>query len=238
DPNEPEPHRHNEPEEPEEIDTTPVSAEEMTGIWLTTVTGHTSPVWLDGEPAEPEDLGVPDDISDRLRDWAELWNTQWHPDSGWLPRARITDYEALGQWLGRRVKDVSGAVTVTVQLSHLGRAGITVVQPPETRQPVRVLLMNDYGLNWPIWVADDADFVTEYGVGSFSSEINARIEAWTAQFHQHMNPQTGWQAPHLATHYAETAEDLVLAIAEELGPDYLVELDLWELHLRQPPRRN
>lgn len=212
-----------------EIDTSPVTSEEMTGIWLTTVEFHDSPVWLDGAPAEPEDLDVPPIIADRLRDWADMWNTQWDPETGWLPRARITDYEALGAWLGRRVKDVSGAVRVTVQLSHLGRSGIRVIDPPETRVPVPVRLMNEYGAAWPVWVPDDGEFVTEFGVGSFSSEINARLEVWAQDFERHMDPQAGWQAPELATRHVEEGRALARAMQEELGPDYQVNLDLWEI---------
>lgn len=218
-------------EEPgaQEIDMSPVAPKEMTGIWLTTAKGVDSPVWLDGVPAEPEDLDVDAAIADRLRDWAEMWNAQWDPETGWLPRARIADYEALGAWLGRRVKDASGAVRVTVQLAHLGRSGIQSVGAPEVRTPVQVALMNDYGAPWPVWVAGGADLVTEYGVGSFSSEINARLEAWARDFARYMDSRAGWQAPELATRHAEEGHDLAQRMQEELGPDYSVELQLWEV---------
>lgn len=212
-----------------EIDTSPVSPEEMTGIWLTTEYGTDSPVWLDGNPIEPEDLNVPAELADRLRDWADMWNAQWHPDSGWQPRARITDYEALGEWLARRVKDFSGAVTVTLQPAHLGRSGIHEIAGPSEREPVVVRLMNDYGRAVPVWTAGDGSFVTEFGVGSFSSEVNARLEAWAEEFLAFMDPENGWQAPDVAPAHAHEARELARDMQEELGPDYRVELELWEL---------
>lgn len=212
-----------------EIDTSPVGRDEMTGIWLTTEYGTDSPVRIDGEPMEPEELGVAPELADRLRDWADMWNTQWHPDSGWQPRARITDYEALGEWLARRVKDVSGAVTVTLQPGHLGRSGIREIPGPGEREPVVVRLMNDYGARVPVWVADGATFVTEFGVGSFSSEVNARLEAWAEEFLAFMDSESGWQAPDLAQAHAHAGRELAKDMQVELGPDYRVELVLWEL---------
>ena len=212
-----------------EIDTTPVTPEEMTGIWLTTEYGLDSPVWLDGAPIEPEDLDVSPELADRLRDWADMWNTQWQPDSGWQPRARITDYEALGEWLARRVKDASGAVTVTLQPAHLGRSGIHEIPGPSEREPIVVRLMNEYGRAVPVWTAGDGSFVTEFGVGSFSSEVNARLEAWAEQFLAFMDDQHGWQAPDLARAHANEGRALAGAMQEELGDDYRVELELWEL---------
>ncbi len=221
-----------------EIDTSPITAEEMTGIWLTTVWGQESPVWLDGQPVEPEELGIPAEIADRLRDWADMWNTQWNPDSGWEPRARITDYEALGEWLARRVKDACGPVRVSLQPAHLGRSGVRTIDGPEQREPVVLRLMNDYGARMPVRGPGGRpdEFVTEFGVGSFSSEINARLEAWAQEFAAFMDPRTGWSAPELAAGHAQEGADLVHAMQAELGPDYRVELVLWELGEDAPAR--
>lgn len=212
-----------------DIDTTPVDPAEMIGVWLTTEGDRESPLRLDGAPAEPEDLDLPDDLADRLRDWAQMWRDDWDPDRGWGPRARIGDYEALGAWLARRVKDHVGAVSVTLQPAHLGRSGIEVIEAPESRRPIRVRLMNDYGRTMPVW----GDFVTDSGVGSFSSEINARLEAWARRFADHMDPYDGWDDPRSAADDEDDAYDLADAMAEELGPDYEVDVELWELRATQ-----
>ena len=44
-----------------------------------------------------------------------------------------------------------------------------------------------------------------------------------------MDPENGWQAPDLAAAHAHEGHELARDMAEELGPDYRVELELWEL---------
>lgn len=208
-----------------DIDTSLVPRSEMTGIWLTTEADRESPLRLDGAPAEPEDLRLPADIADRLRDWSDQWRAEWTDAAGWSPRARIGDYEALGHWLARRVRDHVAAVDVTLQLAHLGRAGVERIEVAQRRQAIVVRLANDYGRRFPVV----GDFVTDSGVGSFSAELNAKLEGWAAHFADHMDPVLGWDDRRAARDHAAFAGELVADMADELGPDYRVELDLWEV---------
>lgn len=197
----------------------------MTGLWLTTEADRESPLRIDGEPIEPEELNLPPDIADRLRDWSDQWRAEWDDAQGWLPRARIGDYEALGHWLARRVKDGAGAVDVTLQLAHLGRAGVERIEAHGRRRPIVVHLVNAHGRAFPV----QGDFVTDSGVGSFSAELNAKLEGWAAHFADHMDPVTGWDGPRAARDHAAFGAELAGEMAAELGADYRVELDLWEL---------
>ncbi|WP_157087373.1 hypothetical protein [Piscicoccus intestinalis] len=208
-----------------DVDTSLVPPEEMRGVWLVTETGRESPLRLDGQPIEPEDLALPADIAYRLLDWSDQWQAEWDDARGWLPRARIGDFEALGRWLARRVKDSVGAIEVTLEPPHLGRAGLERIEAARTRPPIVVRLENDYGAPFPVW----GDFVTESGVGSFSSELNLKLEGWAAHFEDHMDSVTGWDDPAAARDHAAFAAELAADMADELGPDYRVELDLWEL---------
>lgn len=206
------------------VDTSEVSFEEMTGIWLTTEDDRESPLRLDGQPIEPEELDLPPDVCDRLRDWSDQWRAEWDPERGWLPRARIGDYEALGGWLARRVKDHVGALDVTLNLVDQGRAGVTRIAAPGDREPVVITLT--YRLRARLPVA--GDFVTESGVGSFSAELNGRLEAWAADVQDELDMHGRWEEPVAARDYADYARLLTADMADELGPDYRVELDLWE----------
>lgn len=208
-----------------DVDTSLVPPEEMRGVWLVTETGRESPLRLDGQPIEPEDLALPADIAYRLLDWSDQWQAEWDDARGWLPRARIGDFEALGRWLARRVKDSVGAIEVTLEPPHLGRAGVERIEAARTRPPIVVRLENDYGAPFPVW----GDFVTDSGVGSFSSELNLKLEGWAAHFEDHMDSVTGWDDPAAARDHAAFAAELAADMADELGPDYRVELDLWEL---------
>ncbi len=205
------------------VDTSEVSVEEMTGIWVTTDLVRESPLRMDGEPIDPEELDLPPEVCDRLRDWSDQWHAEWDPDRGWLPRARIGDFEALGHWLARRVKDGVGALEVTLHLPHLGRSGIETIEEPGRRRPMIVTLGHTIRGSLPV----RGDFVTEFGVGSFSSEINGRLEAWADDVRAHRDNRGGWRDPQDAEEFAEMAEDLADDMEEELGPDYLVELELW-----------
>ncbi len=206
------------------VDTSEVSFDEMTGIWLVTEPGRESPLRMDGQPIEPEELDLPPAVCDRLRDWADQWRADWDPERGWLPRARIGDYEALGAWLARRVKDHVGAVDVTLYLVDQGRAGVSRIAAPGRREPLLVTLTSRSGAGLPVV----GDFVTESGVGSFSAELNGRLEAWAADVADELGTTGAWQDPVVAGEYADYARMLAEDMTVELGPDYRVALDLWE----------
>ncbi|MDO5710664.1 MAG: hypothetical protein Q4P32_02855 [Micrococcales bacterium] len=203
------------------VDTSAVSLEEMTGVWLTTETDRESPLRMDGQLIEPEELDLPPDVCDRLRDWSDQWRAEWDPDRGWDPCARIGDFEALGHWLARRVKDGAGALEVTLHLAHLGHSGIEVVQEPARRRPMIVTLAHVFGARLPV----RGDFVTAAGVGSFSSELNGRLEAWADGVQAHLDALGRWDDPVAAQEFADQADDLADAMEEELGPDYVVEIE-------------
>lgn len=195
---------HPEHDYPDGIDTSPVDPTEVTGLFLTTTVESASPLWFDGEPVDPEEAGVDEELADHLRDWLDGWRRDWDPVRGWLPRARISDYEALGRWLARRVKDAVGGVRVTLQLAHLGRSSLEEIDPADIRASIPVRLDADAPGELPVV----GDFVTSSGVvGCFSSEVNVRLDAWA-------------QAGGIDEIEASRLRDLM---REELGGDYRVD---------------
>lgn len=190
-------------EDIDDIDTTPVDPAEVTGILLTTDTRYESPVWFDGRPVDPEDIGVTAELADRLRDWSDRWRRDFDPDRGWHPQARIGDYEALGEWLGRRVKDAAPDSAVWVQPAHLGRSGLHEIVDSAHRVPTDIALDPVPGAELPV----SGDFVTLDGrVGCFSAETNARLLDWA---------EAGAPA-------GPEVDELLRLMAVELGPDYRV----------------
>ncbi|GAB48308.1 DUF402 domain-containing protein [Mobilicoccus pelagius] len=187
----------------EDIDTTPVDPSEVTGVLLTTETGRESPLYFDGRPIEPEELDLSPELVDHLRDWSDRWTRDFDPVRGWQPRAVIADYEALGRWLGRRVKDEVGGLAVTVQLAHLGRSSLFPIAAAEDRPAEVVELDADAPGELPV----RGDVVTRVGtVGCFTSEVNARLLDWRA----------------LGGADEAEADELRRFMSDELGPDYEV----------------
>lgn len=187
----------------QDIDTTPVDPSDVTGLFLTTAHDAPTPLWFDGESVTPDEVGIPAELADHLYDWLDLWRRDWDPVMGWQPRARIADYEALGIWLARRVKDAVGGVRVTVQLAHLGVSSLAEVPPALDREPLPVLLDPTTPAELPV----QGDFVTLDGVvGCFTSEVNTRLSAWAADG---------------GADEQEKAR-LVDLMTVELGPDYRV----------------
>lgn len=94
--------------------------------------------------------------------------------------------------------------------------------------PIPVKLMNDYGVDLPLWasggLADDGTFpITE--------ELRERLTGWAATFNEHFDYETGWDDERLRR--AHRAEGLALhrRLIDELGQGYEVSLDLWESDL-------
>jgi hypothetical protein len=90
----------------------------------------------------------------------------------------------------------------------------------------RVRLMNEYSVAWPLWVAggaapDDALPVPE--------PLARELRAWAREFNEHYHWQDGWDDPALADAHAREAARLHRALQAELGPDFEVVLDLWEV---------
>ncbi|GMA40931.1 DUF402 domain-containing protein [Mobilicoccus caccae] len=187
----------------EGIDTSPVDPSEITGLLVTTETGRESPLWFDGRSVDPEEVDITGELADHLRDWTDRWNRDFDPVRGWHPRAVIGDYEALGRWLGRRVKDEVGGLTVTLQLAHLGRSSLTEIPAADERDPEIVELDPRVDGDLPV----RGDIVTLAGtVGCFSSEVNTRLSAWA---------ESGGGDE-------VEAEELRWFMGSELGPDYRV----------------
>lgn len=90
---------------------------------------------------------------------------------------------------------------------------------------VRVKVGNDYSVAWPVWrddgPADEGDF-------PIPPELAGALRAWAQSFNDHFEWDTGWDEPSSARPHAEEGRRIQAALQEALGPEYVVDLDLWE----------
>lgn len=90
-----------------------------------------------------------------------------------------------------------------------------------------VRLMNDYTVVWPLWWIDGGQ--VQPGDLDLSEATRERLRAWAAHFNAHFDPFQGWDTPAAARGHAAAADQLVVDLRRELGPDVPVRPDLWEL---------
>ncbi|ADG76513.1 conserved hypothetical protein [Cellulomonas flavigena DSM 20109] len=89
----------------------------------------------------------------------------------------------------------------------------------------RVRLMNEYTIDWPLWVDGPA------GEGDLpvSERLAGDLKAWARTFNNHYDFQHGWDDSRLIEPYTREGQRLQHALQVELGPGYDVALDLWEV---------
>lgn len=75
--------------------------------------GHPWPLWEDG-PVSPDDLGIDEPLSARLRAWHARWEQLQDPVIGWVEPTAQDEWEAQGDDLFN-------------ELQHETRGGATIV---------------------------------------------------------------------------------------------------------------
>ena len=207
-------------------------------VHVMTEPGFDTPIWVDGIPTQPEELGLSGEVADRIRDWACVRDVVREgadaaPEgtvamlADWMGVCELDGrYELLGRWVGNRVKDAVGSTTVVLHLDppHPGdrrRPAPVVVPPRGQRTPVRVRLMNEHGVDLPVW----GDAVTAWGVGRFSPALEERLRAWARQWAELADPTDDSPLdPDLLRAHEQEGAALRDALARELGPDHDVVL--------------
>ncbi|GAB48295.1 hypothetical protein [Mobilicoccus pelagius] len=207
-------------------------------VHVMTEPGFDTPIWIDGIPTPPEDLGLRDEVAERIRDWARVVDVvREGADAGpegtvamladWMGACSLGSRHALlGRWVGDRVKDAVGDVPVVLHLDppHPGdhrRPEPVVVPPHRERETIPVRLMNEHGADLPV----RGDTVTAWGVGRFSPALEERLTAWARQWAELADPSD--ESPlrdDVVRAHEEEGAALRDALAAELGPDYVVTL--------------
>lgn len=90
----------------------------------------------------------------------------------------------------------------------------------------QVKIMNEYTVGWPLWNASGPAERREFPL---SEPLAQRLEHWARFFNDHFDWETGWDDPALKEPHRIEAHELCRLVSEELGPDYGVRLDLWEV---------
>lgn len=100
------------------------------------------------------------------------------------------------------------------------------MSPSSHPQPIHVRLMNEYGVDFPIWArrADD-----DYSIDDLlSADTAQQLRRWAADFDAHYSFETGWPDQESLRRHRATGQRLAERLRSELGPGFVVELDFWE----------
>jgi hypothetical protein len=89
---------------------------------------------------------------------------------------------------------------------------------------VQYRLMNDYGVDWPLWWEGGVPD----GEPPLPPRLTADIRRWAATFNSLYSYKTGWPDARTGREQRVEGERLAAAIARELSPDDSIELQYWE----------
>ena len=86
--------------------------------------------------------------------------------------------------------------------------------------------MNEYTVAWPLWNEVGPARRSEFPL---PERLALRLEHWARHFNEHFDPDSGWDDHTLKDLHRIEALELRGQVSVELGPEYIVTLDLWEV---------
>ncbi|QCR43392.1 hypothetical protein C1N91_07380 [Curtobacterium sp. SGAir0471] len=95
---------------------------------------------------------------------------------------------------------------------------------------MRYRLMNEYGVGWPLW---DDDGPCPEGTPTLSPGVTAEVRAWTRDFDEHFDVESGWPTESAARSHERRGRLLLELVARELEPADDVVLEYWETNRRR-----
>lgn len=108
-----------------------------------------------------------------------------------------------------------------------GPAVEPVAPTPHPSEIVRVKLMNEYTVDFPLWAntLNDGPFFFEHLV---SPQLRDDLREWAAYFNSHFDYMTGWPTHSHYEVHSDNAHSLVSRLRSELEPEIHVEHHDWE----------
>lgn len=86
-----------------------------------------------------------------------------------------------------------------------------------------IRLSSDYNAEYSLWACcgevDPADL-------GLSRDLTTALQSWQEQFDTHFHWETGWDSAGAADAYRSAGPQLLVALQAELGPDFVVTLQL------------
>lgn len=92
----------------------------------------------------------------------------------------------------------------------------------------KVHLMNEFTVEWPLWGGIHGTERTRPSEWPLSEDLVARILDWASFFSSHYTWRVGWADCADERSHRIAAQQLARRLREELGPEFDVELRLWE----------
>lgn len=90
-----------------------------------------------------------------------------------------------------------------------------------------IYLQNEFDSDLPLWRTDGCHGRTALCDGEISRDLCARVQCWSAFFHENYSWERGWQSESDEQGHRVEGQKLLLLLREELGDDR-IELRLWE----------
>ncbi|MFL0422260.1 MULTISPECIES: hypothetical protein [Kocuria] len=94
--------------------------------------------------------------------------------------------------------------------------------------PTTVRMFNEYGCNWPFWGEDGLLGQEDFPL---PPELTRDVLAWTRNFNQHFDHDKGWPTPVQREANRREGEQLAKRVQGAVGPEVIIDLDLWEAHV-------
>lgn len=91
-------------------------------------------------------------------------------------------------------------------------------------------LMNEYGVDWPLW---NEDGLCTPGQPELPEALVAEVRNWAAFFNENYSPEAGWPTEVSARQHTRRAGQLKDAIARVLPVTDSITLGLWETNRRK-----
>ncbi|TXL57877.1 hypothetical protein [Aeromicrobium terrae] len=90
--------------------------------------------------------------------------------------------------------------------------------------PRRIQLMNEYGVEWPLW-EDEHTSPDDYP--QLTSSLVDELRAWAKAFLEHFDWKTGWPTDFDSEYHRLEGRRLAERLRSELGDDFVVTFDDW-----------
>ena len=101
--------------------------------------------------------------------------------------------------------------------------------------PIRVKLMNEYTVKFPLWVYTENGDVLLDEREIAPTELGTRLGEWAETFNEYYSYEDGWPSHAIRDRHYATGVLLFNALQAHFGPSVPVDFDYWEISVAGAP---